>query len=152
MNDTINIYYLDISNKNAHKLIRNRNKIGNVVMGYEQNQNFFYVTNFENEIKFFKSSKIKTIMLDLMYYFFTLLFISFLKNYFRKIKIDFIYEILSSIVVTIPVFLYYKKMNFYSNIEDIIKSGRYIVIIFIVVIDIIMIVFFNKIFNKFLIY
>jgi len=152
VNDTINIYYLDISNKNAHKLIRNRNKIGNVVMGYEQNQNFFYVTNFENEIKFFKSSKIKTIMLDLMYYFFTLLFISFLKNYFRKIKIDFIYEILSSIVVTIPVFLYYKKMNFYSNIEDIIKSGRYIVIIFIVVIDIIMIVFFNKIFNKFLIY
>ena len=151
VNDTINIYYLDINNKNAHKLIRNRNKFGNVVMGYEQNQNSFYVTNFENEIKVFKSSKSKTIMLDLIYYFFTLLFISFLKNYFRKIKINFAYEILSSIIVTIPVFLYYKKMNFYSNIEDIIKSGRYIVVIIIIAIDIIMIVLFNKIFNKFLI-
>ena len=90
-------------------------------------------------------------MLDLMYYFFTLLFISFLKKYFRKIKINFIYEILSSVITTIPVFLYYKKMNFYSNIEDIIKSGKYIVILFIIIIDITMIVFFNKIFNKFLI-
>ena len=151
MNDSINIYYLDTKNKNAYKLIRNRNKFGNVIMGYEQNQNSFYVTNFENEIKFFKSSKIKTIMLDLMYYFFTLLFISFLKKYFRKIKINFIYEILSSVITTIPVFLYYKKMNFYSNIEDIIKSGKYIVILFIIIIDITMIVFFNKIFNKFLI-
>ena len=60
-------------------------------------------------------------------------------------------KILSSIIVTIPVFLYYKKMNFYSNIEDIIKSGRYIVVIIIIAIDIIMIVLFNKIFNKFLI-
>ena len=151
VNDSINIYYLDTKNKNAYKLIRNRNKFGNVIMGYEQNQNSFYVTNFENEIKFFKSSKIKTIMLDLMYYFFTLLFISFLKKYFRKIKINFIYEILSSVITTIPVFLYYKKMNFYSNIEDIIKSGKYIVILFIIIIDITMIVFFNKIFNKFLI-
>ena len=151
VHDRINIYYLDTKNKNSHKLIRNRNKFGNVVMGYEKNQNSFYVTNFENEIKVFKSSKSKTIMLDLIYYFCTLLFISFLKNYFRKIKIDFIYEVLSSIVTTIPVFLYYKRMNFYSNIEDIIKSGRYFVIIFIIIIDIIMIVVFNKIFYKFLI-
>ena len=68
-------------------------------------------------------------MQDLKYYLFTSLFIFFLKLFGSDKKILLYKDMLSSLIVTIPVFLYYKKMNFYSTIEDIIKEGEFILLV-----------------------
>lgn len=146
VNDKHNIYYLDIKNRKSHKLIRNKNKFENIAIGFDKIKGIFFITNSSYEIKFFKSSIFRTILQDLKYYLFTLLFIFFLKYFGSDKKILLNKDMIPSIIVTIPVFLYYKKMNFYSTIEDIIKDGEFILII----LSILSFIIINKIIKKFL--
>lgn len=118
-------------------------------MCFEKNKKLIYITNSGNEIKFFKSSNFKTIMQDLKYYLITLFFLSCLRYYFAKIKVNIIHEILSSLAITFPVLLYYKKMNFYSNIEDVINNGKYIIIIIVFLLYIIFIILIKNIFYNY---
>ena len=129
VNDKNNIYYLDIKNRKSYKLIRNKNKFENVAIGFDKIKGIFFITNSSYEIKFFKSSIFRTILQDLKYYLFTSLFIFFLKLFGSDKKILLYKDMISSLIVTIPVFLYYKKMNFYSTIEDIIKEGEFILLV-----------------------
>jgi len=83
VNDKHNIYYLDIKNRKSHKLIRNKNKFENISIGFDKIKGIFFITNSSYEIKFFKSSIFRTILQDLKYYLFTLLFIFFLKIFWK---------------------------------------------------------------------
>ena len=96
----------------SHKLIRNKNKFENIAIGFDNIKGIFFITNSSYEIKFFKSSIFRTILQDLKYYLFTLLFIFFLKYFGSDKKILLSKDMIPSIIVTIPVFLYYKKMIF----------------------------------------
>jgi len=144
VNDKNNIYYLDIKNRKSYKLIRNKNKFENIAIGFDKTKGILFITNSSYEIKFFKSSIFRTILQDLKYYLFTLLFIFFLKCFGSDKKIHLYKDMVSSIIVAIPVFFYYKTKNFYSTIEDIIEEGEFILII----LSILSFIIINKLIKK----